>query len=131
MRQSLLITPEPIDEAALRGERPIQAATGAVVVFLGVVRDSEAGTPISALEYEAFDRMAEHQFRLIFARIEQQWPVDNIRVVHRVGVVKVGEASLWVEVTASHRREAFEACAYLIDEMKQFVPIWKHSVKGS
>jgi len=128
MRQSLLITHDPIDETALREERLIQATTGAVVVFQGVVRDLEVGTRISGLDYEAFDRMAEHQFRLIFERIEQQWPIQTIRVVHRVGVVKAGEASLWVEVIASHRREAFEACAYLIDEMKQLVPIWKHPI---
>ena len=128
MRQSLLITHDPIDETALREERLIQATTGAVVVFQGVVRDLEVGTRISGLDYEAFDRMAEHQFRLIFERIEQQWPIQTIRVVHRVGVVKAGEASLWVEVIASHRREAFEACAYLIDEMKQIVPIWKRPI---
>ena len=128
MRHTLLITPDPIDELALRAERTLHATTGAVVVFQGVVRDAEAGARISALEYEAFDRMAEHQFGLIFERIAQKWPIESIRVVHRVGAVKAGEASLWVEVTASHRREAFEACAYLIDEMKQCVPIWKHPI---
>src|SRR5262245_7335707 len=101
---------------------------GATIYFLGVVRDLEGDEKISAIEYEAFQKMAEHQFHLIFDEIEKRWPIEAIRVVHRIGVVKVNEPSLWVEVVAPHRGEAFAACQWLVDEMKRTVPIWKKSV---
>ena len=93
-----------------------------------MVRDSEEGATIQAIEYEAFQQMAEHQFGLLFDEMEKRWPVESVRLVHRVGVVKVNEASLWVEVIAPHRGEAFAACRWLIDEMKRVVPIWKKAV---
>jgi len=105
--------------------REISSGMGAVVSFLGVVRGIEAEAPISALEYESFQQMAEHQFHLLFDQMEQRWPVESVRLVHRLGVVKVTEPSLWVEVVAPHRGEAFAACQWLIDEMKRLVPIWK------
>ena len=72
--------------------------------------------------------MARHQFELIFQAMEQRWPVESVRLVHRVGVVKVNEPSLWVEIIAPHRGEAFAACQFLIDEMKRVVPIWKKPI---
>jgi molybdopterin synthase catalytic subunit len=125
MRRHLTITSEPIDEAALLAQRSMSAGMGAAVYFLGVVREEEGGQKISALEYEAFHQMAEHQFQLLFREIEKRWPVESVRLVHRLGVVKVNEASLWVEIVAPHRGEAFAACQWLIDEMKRVVPIWK------
>ena len=101
---------------------------GAVVYFLGVVRGTEGDKSIRAIEYEAFVRMAEHQFNVLFDQIEKSWPVESIRLVHRVGVVEVNEPSLWVEIIAPHRGEAFAACQWLIDEMKRVVPIWKKPV---
>lgn len=98
---------------------------GAAIYFLGVVRDIEGNAAISAIEYETFQRMAEHQFKLLFDELEKRWPIESVRLVHRVGVVKVNEPSLWVEVIAPHRGEAFAACQWLIDEMKRVVPIWK------
>ncbi len=103
----------------------MSAGMGAVVYFSGVVRGSEGEAPIRAIEYEAFEKMVMHQFDLIFAEIERRWPIESIRLVHRIGVVEVNESSLWVEVIAPHRGEAFSACQYLIDEMKRVVPIWK------
>ena len=125
MKRQLTITSEPITEAALLKERRMSAGMGAAVYFLGVVRETEDGKPISGIDYEAFQRMAEHQFDLIFAEVEKRWPVESVRLVHRVGMVKVNEPSLWVEVVAPHRGEAFAACQFLIDEMKRLVPIWK------
>jgi molybdopterin synthase catalytic subunit len=104
---------------------------GAVVCFLGVVRGDEEGAAIRALEYESFQRMAEHQFQLLFDEMAKRWPIESVRLVHRVGVVKVNEPSLWVEVVAPHRQEAFAACQWLIDEMKRVVPIWKQPVAGA
>ena len=72
--------------------------------------------------------MAEHQFLLLFIEMEKRWPVDSVRLVHRIGLVTVNEPSLWVEVVAAHRREAFEACQWLINEMKRVVPIWKKPI---
>ena len=126
MIQSLLITTDAIDEAALSRARKISGRAGAVVTFQGIVRDKEGGNQIAGIEYEAFRAMAEHQFQKIFHEVEQRWPVEAVRLIHRIGLVPAGVASLWVEVTASHRAEAFEACEYLIDQMKVRVPIWKH-----
>ena len=128
MRRSLLITTEPIDEPALLGQRSVSGGMGAVICFLGLVRDTEGGAAVSALEYEAFQRMAEHQFNLLFDEMERRWPVESIRLIHRVGRVKVSEPSLWVEIIAPHRGEAFAACQWLIDQMKRLVPIWKRPV---
>src|SRR5438034_3207647 len=125
MKRQLTITTEPVDEAALLAKRSMSSGMGAVVYFLGVVRGTEQEQPISAIEYEAFQRMAEHQFHLLFAAIEKRWPIESVRLVHRVGVVGVNEPSLWVEVIGPHRGEAFAASQWLIDEMKRVVPIWK------
>ena len=128
MRRELIIGPAPIDERALSEERGVSPGDGAVIFFLGYVRESEGNSTIEALEYEAFDRMARHQFHLLFDQIERKWPIHSVRVVHRTGVVRVNEASLWVEVVAPHREEAFAACQWFIDEMKRVVPIWKNPV---
>jgi len=128
MRRELRITAELIDEQALTAGRAMSHGMGAAVYFAGVVRAEEEGKRITAIDYEAFREMAERQFENIFRQIEKRWPVESIRVVHRIGVVKVNEASLWVEVIAPHRGEAFAACEFLIDEMKKVVPIWKKAV---
>ncbi len=129
MKRQLTVTKESIDEAALLSRRAISVGMGAVVYFLGVVRATEENETITALDYEAFQQMVERQFELIFRQIEERWPIESVRLVHRVGVVKVNEPSLWVEVVAPHRGEAFAACQFLIDEMKRVVPIWKRTVR--
>ena len=125
MKTELILSPAPIDEAALAKARSISEGMGAVVTFFGVVRGREGETPISGIDYESFDNMAKRQFDLIFTEIEQRWPIESIRLVHRTGAVNVNDPSLWVELVAAHRAEAFTACQFLIDEMKQRVPIWK------
>ena len=125
MERHLTITTEPIDERALIAQRTMSPGMGAAVYFAGVVRGSEEGVSIRAIDYEAFEPMVKHQFELIFQEMEKRWPVESVRLVHRIGVVAVNEPSLWVEVIAPHRGEAFAACQYLIDEMKRVVPIWK------
>ena len=125
MNRQLTITTERIDEAALLSKRRMSDGVGAVVSFLGVVRGTEEERSISAIEYEAFLRMAEHQFSRLFDQMEQRWPIEAVRLVHRIGVIQVNEPSLWVEVVAPHRGEAFAASQWLIDEMKRVVPIWK------
>ena len=125
MVRELTLTSDPINEAELLASRRVSPATGAVVCFAGVVRGAEDGEAIEGIEYEAFVAMAEHQFGLLFDEVEQRWPIQSVRLVHRTGFVRKGEPSLWVEVLSSHRAEAFEACQHLIDRMKQVAPIWK------
>jgi molybdopterin synthase catalytic subunit len=129
MKRSLTLTAGPIDEAALIAQREMSNRLGAAVYFAGVVRGQEGEATISAIDYEAFQPMVERQFGLLFDKMETRWPVESVRLVHRVGVVKVNEASLWVEIIAPHRGEAFAACQWLIDEMKRVVPIWKRAVR--
>jgi molybdopterin synthase catalytic subunit len=130
VERKLIITGDSINEAEWVAGRRMSSAMGAAVYFVGVVRESEAGEQIWGLDYEIFERMAEHQFELIFREVERRWPVESVRLVHRVGVVKVNEPALWVEVIAPHRGEAFAACQYLADEMKRLVPIWKRPLGG-
>ena len=128
MKAELTLSPDPIDEAVLAKARSITAGMGAVVTFAGVVRDREGEAAITGIDYESFEDMARRQFELIFAEIEQRWPIESVRLAHRTGIVKVNEPSLWVEVVAAHRAEAFYACQFLIDQMKQRVPIWKKPI---
>lgn len=121
MQRVLIFTNDPIAEPV----RQMSDGMGAVVTFHGVVRGEENGAPITAIDYEANEPMAQHQFELIFEAMEKQWPLESVGLIHRLGVVPVNEPSLWVEVVAAHRAEAFAACQFLIDEMKLKVPIWK------
>ncbi len=98
---------------------------GAVVEFKGVVRGSEDGAAIAALEYEAHESMAEKQLRRIIAELENEFPCDRVMFIHRLGQVKVGEMSLYLRVDSKHRAEGFAFSQKLIDRMKQDVPIWK------
>ena len=127
-RKELLITEAPIDQVRLIAARTIPPDCGAVVEFLGVVRDSEDGRPISALGYEAYREMAEVQFHKIMDETFQKHPISALHVIHRIGEIKVGEPSLYVCVVAGHRGEAFQAAQYLIDRLKQVVPIWKKPI---
>ena len=121
MKRELTLTHDPITEST-----PLMSGgMGAVVTFHGMVRGTEDGEAIAAIIYEANEEMARHQFGLIFDYLEERWPVEKVRLVHRLGVVLVNEPSLRVEVIAPHRAEAFEACQFLINEMKEKVPIWK------
>ena len=103
VKRHLVISKDPIDEASLTASRRMSSGMGAVVCFSGVVRESEGSEKINAIDYEAFQKMAEHQFHLLFDQMEQRWPVESVRLVHRVGVVAVGEPSLWVEIIAPNR----------------------------
>src|SRR6266436_3145539 len=105
MKRQLAIITRRINEAALISQRQMSSGMGAAVYFLGVVRGTEEGESIKAIEYEAFQRMVEHQFNLLFDEMERRWPIESVRVVHRIGIVGVNEASLWVEVITPHRGE--------------------------
>ena len=125
MQRELTLTTDSIVEFAPQ----MSDSMGAVVTFHGVVRGTEDGEAITAINYKAHEEMARHQFSLIFDAIEERWPVESVHLVHRLGVVPANEASLWVEIIAPHRAETFESCQFLIDEMKEKVPIWKKPKK--
>lgn len=128
MKRSVVIQENALDEAALLASREMSRAMGAAVYFLGVVREMEGENQITGIDYEAHEKMALHQFGKILDEVETKWPIETVRLVHRVGMVRVNEPSLWVEVISGHRGEAFAACQYLIDEMKKRVPIWKKTL---
>ena len=98
---------------------------GAVVTFLGTTRNQNAGRRVVRLEYEAFTRMAERELRRLATEARRRWPHRRVALAHRTGVDPVGEASVGIAVSAAHRGEAFAACHWLIDRLKEIVPIWK------
>ena len=113
-----------IDLAALdRAVRDPKA--GAVVTFTGTTRKENAGRSVRRLEYEALASMATKEMRGLAVVAKKKWPLRKVAMVHRIGVVPVGEASVAIAVSAGHRGEAFEACRWLIDRLKEIVPIWK------
>jgi molybdopterin synthase catalytic subunit len=118
------LTSEPIDHAALT-EAVRRPGCGAVVTFLGTVRDLTDGRVTVALDYEAYPGMAEKQLAEIEAQTRRRWPVGDIALVHRLGRLDVGEVSVAVAVSCPHRGDAFDACRFAIDRLKALVPIWK------
>lgn len=98
---------------------------GAVVEFQGIVREREGERALQGLHYEAYEPMARRQLEKIFHELEASHPVQAVQFIHRLGWVRVGEASLFVRVLSSHRGEAFAFCSAAIDRMKADVPIWK------
>jgi molybdopterin synthase catalytic subunit len=118
-----------ITAAPLSVERCIAAVEspdcGGIDVFLGVVRDNSEGKSTDHLEYDAYPEMAEEVIRDIVSEAEARWLVGKIAVQHRTGELQIGEASVIIAVSAPHRAEAFEACRYVIDELKSRAPIWK------
>jgi molybdopterin synthase catalytic subunit len=98
---------------------------GAVVTFVGTTRNENAGRRVRRLEYEAFASMATKEMRRLAAEATRRWRLRKVAMVHRIGVVPVGEASVAIAVASGHRGETFEACRWLIDRLKEIVPIWK------
>jgi len=121
------LTRAPIDPGAL--VRSVgDPRAGAVALFCGTVRAHSRDRDVRSLEYEAYDLLAEREMRRIAAEAAERWPVLRIAVVHRLGHLGVGEISVGVAVSSPHRPEAFAAARYLIDTLKQTVPIWKKEV---
>jgi molybdopterin synthase catalytic subunit len=105
-----------------------QSTCGAIASFLGIVRGYARGRRVDYLEYDAYPEMAVAQMRQIGEEIRARWPVDRVAIVHRVGRLSVGEASVAITVGSPHRHEALQACAYAIERLKETVPIWKKEV---
>ena len=115
---------EPIDACALVSELK-RGSNGAVAVFEGIVRDHSGERSTLFLEYEAYEPMALEKMCEIGWEIRQKFPVDGVGIVHRLGHLEIGEASVVIVVTAEHRGPSFEACRYAIERLKRIVPIWK------
>ncbi len=118
------IVEEPIDVAAVTAAVAL-ASTGATVTFIGTTRDFNDGRQVIGLEYEAYPEMARVEFGRIADTARARWPIERIAIVHRLGVVPIGEASVVIAVSAIHRAAAFAACQFLIDRLKEVAPIWK------
>ena len=109
--------------------RAVEAGdAGAIVHFLGVVRNNTEGREVSYLEYEAYPPMAEKKMAEIAQEIQEKWGLDRVAMIHRIGRLEIGEVSVAVAVASPHRKEAFEACRYAMNRLKQIVPIWKREV---
>jgi molybdopterin synthase catalytic subunit len=120
---------EPLDVESLRA-RVLHASCGAVCTFVGTTRDTNRGAVVVRLEYEAFEAMTGPEMGRIFARCRALLGTARARMVcaHRIGVVPVGEPSVAIAVASPHRDAAFQACRFLIDELKLTLPIWKKEV---
>lgn len=118
------LTEQPIDFAALT-ESVRDDAAGAVVLFLGTVREFTRGVQTDWLEYEAYPEMARASMEQIVLEARQQFPVIRVAVSHRIGALQLGDVSVAIAVSAPHRGQAFDAGRWLIDTLKERVPIWK------
>ena len=118
------ISPDPIDPAACRRALAADAA-GAFVAFEGWVRDHNDGRAVALLEYEAYAALATSEGGAILEEAAERFEIEAVHAVHRTGRLAIGDLAVWVGVSAAHRGAAFDACRYVIDEVKARVPIWK------
>ena len=105
------------------------AACGGTCVFLGTVRDGPDEHGVTAIEYSAYEEMVEAEFGRLLADADARWPEARIAVRHRLGTIPSGEASIAIAVAAPHRAEAFEACRFVIEEVKRRIPVWKKELR--
>jgi molybdopterin synthase catalytic subunit len=121
------VTADPLDLAALSAEISAGAdADGAVTSFAGLVRDHNQGRRVTFLEYEAYEPLAVKALQRIVDEARSAWPSARLGVHHRIGRLEIGEASIIIVAASAHRADAFAACRYTIERVKQIVPIWKH-----
>jgi molybdopterin synthase catalytic subunit len=122
----MYLTPDPIDLGGLV-ERVRSPSRGGVACFLGTVRDHHEGREVIRLEYSAYTSMAEAECARIVTEAESRWQVA-VALLHRVGQLAIGDTAVAIAVAGAHRDEAFVACRYVIEQLKQRVPIWKREV---
>ncbi|OGQ05841.1 MAG: hypothetical protein A2W61_06640 [Deltaproteobacteria bacterium RIFCSPLOWO2_01_44_7] len=121
----IVITKEPICIVRLMEELSQHDCCGALVWFAGIVRNENDGKPVNQIYYECYEPMAKKELEKIVQEARQKWPIHQINITHHVGALPVGSVSLIVIATAPHRKEAFDAVQYVVDELKKRVPIWK------
>ena len=120
----ILITTDPLDAESVTNLVK-STSNGSVVTFEGTTRDETSGRKVVRLEYEAYPEMAEKTFQQIFDEVLGQWGLNHVAVAHRIGRLELGETSLLVAVAAPHRAEAFAITMYVVERIKEIVPIWK------
>jgi molybdopterin synthase catalytic subunit len=120
-----VLNDRPIDVAALARELA-DIRAGACVTFEGWVRDHNSGREVRALDYQAYTPLAQSEGEKILDEARQRFAIVAARCVHRVGALAIGDVAVWAGVSGAHRDAAFAACRYIIDEVKQRVPIWKN-----
>lgn len=118
------LTQSPIDPSAILAQVASNDA-GAVVLFLGTTREFTKGRQTESLDYECYPQMAEAKLAELEAQAREKWPLVHVSIVHRLGHLELGEASIAIAVSSPHRQAAFEAGKWLIDTIKEDVPIWK------
>jgi molybdopterin synthase catalytic subunit len=118
------LTAEPLDVGAI-ARRIVPAECGATVTLDGYVRQFTGEKETRYLEYEAYEPMALKEMKKLGVKVREQFEISHIGIVHRVGKLEIGETSVVISVAAPHRKAAFEACSWLITELKRTVPIWK------
>ena len=118
------LTHSPIDPSAILAQVASNDA-GAVVLFLGTTREFTKGRQTASLDYECYPQMAEAKLAELEAQAREKWPLVQVSIVHRLGRLGLGEASIAIAVSSPHRQAAFEAGKWLIDSIKEDVPIWK------
>ena len=118
------LTDDPIDSAALV-RRAVRQSDGAYVLFEGVVRNHHEGKAVESIFYDAYRPMAEKEIEKIVRDVESQFPDVSLAVIHRLGHLVVGDASIAIVAASPHRAESFAACRMTIDRVKETVPIWK------
>ena len=123
----ITITEKTLDTQAII-ESVEAGGAGAVNVFIGTVRDTTSQKEVTRLEYESYDAMAIKEIQKILNEAREKWPIINVAVHHRKGILEIGDAAVVIAVSTPHRKESFEACQYIIDTLKQTVPIWKKEV---
>jgi molybdopterin synthase catalytic subunit len=102
--------------------------SGGIDIFIGTVRNATKGKKVTRLEFEAYEPMAIAELKKIAEQAYEQWPVQKVLIHHRTGILEVGEVPVLIAVSAAHRAAAFEACRFIIDTLKQTVPIWKKEI---
>jgi molybdopterin synthase catalytic subunit len=122
-----LVTSDPLDPAPLV-EAVRRDDAGAIALFYGIVRNENLGRRVQYLEYDAYPEMALKKMREVAAEVRAKFPVAEVGAMHRTGRLEIGETSLLAAVSSDHRSEAFEACHYAVDRIKQIVPVWKKEV---
>ena len=121
------VTAEPLDIPACI-DWVMSPQSGGIDVFIGTVRDATKGKPVVRLEFEAYVPMALSEMRKLAERAMAEWPLHKVLLHHRTGVLPVGDVPVVIAVSAAHRAAAFDACRFLIDTLKQTVPIWKKEI---
>jgi molybdopterin synthase catalytic subunit len=124
---SVAVVSAPLDLESL--SREVAGSTngdGAIASFIGLVRDHNQGRRVSYLDYEAYEPLAVRALNRIVDEAREAWPTTRLGVHHRIGRIELGEASIIIAAASPHRADAFAACRYMIERVKQIVPIWKH-----